>query len=509
MTTFSKSILLSVCCLIFTTNADLLSPANKFQLSGTILDSMRAVLRDTATVPFFGLPNSFDRPPWAHLATLRTGSQKLSAGINLTAMLDFRNNESRDNYFAALRLDYQSPYLDAAVAFDLHTGNMFAKKNLADSINDVVTEQLFTGYNHIEGSKPKDFNFLQGYLKFKYQTLSLLTGRYKLRLGPGYKGTLSLSGTGVAPFYYYLLQLNLGSLATMSCYLNGLDDDYLFPDTQNLTTTTRERFSAGQRIDVRLGRHVQLGIYEIVDFHGSRLLPRYANPLQIYYLGNVTGGAGGNDGSGESSSNIMGGGDLQVLFPNWRAYLDFLNDDITMFATDYAPNKFAFQLGGAWYPTGIIKEVGAEYTHVSFGVYTHHYPGLGRHVYMNEPRGWPWGPDQDWWHVRARAELFKNLTIYAEANYVVKGANRITDYHWDYDAATLRELDLKNTGNFVDYVNDPQILSFTLQAQWQAHKQVSIGAIYRPAISMSSYETIQFAKLYGILDIPGDFVFKL
>jgi hypothetical protein len=127
-----------------------------------------------------------------------------------------------------------------------------------------------------------------------------------------------------------------------------------------------------------------------------------------------------------------------------------------------------------------LREVGAEYTHVAWGVYTHWYPGLSRHVYWNEPRGWPWGNDQDLWHLRARATLPHHLRIYGELDWWIKGSGRLTDYQWDWTPAHIDSLDLDNKGDFNDYAKDAQLLSLQLQLEYQPLAYLKLAAIYRP-----------------------------
>lgn len=499
--------LIALCSVV---NAQLFSLVNRYQISFDVLDSIYSTIHDSTTDKFIALPNAYIAPPAHSFASLLIGEQRLSLNVRGLLFENLKNDSWQGNYFAAMHIEYQSPHLGGVIEYDLHSSNRFLKTTIADSMSDLDIEQVVTGYDHISGSGSKDFNFSQGYLKFDWKPLSVLIGKTKLRWGPGYKGTLGMSGTTFSPFYFYYLQLAMGRVINFSCFLNGFDDDFLFPDTLNTTDNLRERYGAGQRIDVRIGKHVQVGLYEFVDFHGSKYLSRFANPLQIYYFGNVSGGSQGNgDPEGEMNTNILGGFDLSVIYPHWRAYLDFLNDDITVFTDDYAPNKFAYQIGAIIYPSnaGWIKEVGIEYTHISYGVYTHRYPGLNRHVYFSDPRGWPWGNDQDLWNMHIRTSLPHNLMVYGEANLAVKGQGTMDEYHWDMSGPALAALDLKHTGNFVDYSNDPKIISFLLNPEWRPWKFGGMGLQYRP--SFGSVKSTHELRAYLTVDLPGDFVFPI
>ena len=191
---------------------------------------------------------------------------------------------------------------------------------------------------------------------------------------------------------------------------------------------------------------MQVGLYEFVKFHGDRLLARYANPLQVYYFANIAEA----DGEGQRASNIFGGMDINVLLPDSRLYFDILNDDITVFDDNGSPNKFGIQVGAVYYPDGIVEEVGFEYTHVSWGTYTHHYPGRGN--------------DQDLWHARARFSLPYQTALETELNWQIKGDGRLDEYHWDWPQTKIDSLDLDNIGDFNDYGEDAHLVAHSVTA---------------------------------------------
>ena len=175
-------------------------------------------------------------------------------------------------------------------------------------------------------------------------------GNEKLRWGPGYKGTLGWSGTGPAPMMYYHITANLGRVARLQSFLAGFGDEEAMYRAELDSAWARDtlptgvsysnipaRYGAGQRIDVALGKHVQLGVYEFVDFFGSADLTRYANPLQVYYTGAHTDAA--------NAGNLLGGIDCNVLLGPVRVYGEFINDDITVFGDLGNPNRWAW-MGG-------------------------------------------------------------------------------------------------------------------------------------------------------------------
>jgi hypothetical protein len=190
---------------------------------------------------------------------------------------------------------------------------------------------------------------VEGYLTIGGRVFAVTVGKEKLRWGPGYKGTLGLSGAGPAPMLYYHISANLGRVLRLQSFLAGFDDessyqsevDSVWP-TERLpsgkrVSTIPARYGAGQRIDAAFGRHVQVGVYELVDFFGSSDLTRFANPFQIYYIGNQS--------SGTNAANLLAGVDCNVLVGPARLYAEFLDDDVTVFEDAGNPNKYAWMAG--------------------------------------------------------------------------------------------------------------------------------------------------------------------
>lgn len=475
---------------------NIFSPVNKYQLATPLLDSMRARSLDTGFVPFFGLPNDFASLPRTPALMATVGKQKVGGNIFVMPVIDGRSSQSMYNYYLGCDIAYESPHVMGAITYDVHSTKQCVPQSIADTLSDIKTEQVNTGYNHIDGTNAKDFNFPAGYLKLAYNPLSLLVGKYKLRWGPGYKGNLGLSGTTFAPFYFYYLQLSMGSLLTASCFLNGLDDDFLF------SSAGIPRYSAGQRLDIRLGKHWQIGIYELVDFSGVNLLARYANPLQIYYFANVSGGNSVSDPGGERASNVLGGGDISFNCNRLRVYGAVLNDDLTMFDANGSPNKFGAQGGVVYYLDGHVREIGAEYTHVSWGTYTHRNPGFGRHTYFGESRGFPYGNDIDLWNIRARGTIVPTLDWKTELNVWVKGDGTLELYHWDlYDLnGTPAPGHGDNQGGGVDYVHDQKMVQLNLSVTYNPYAWLSIGGTYEP--SFTKTETVHYAQVFARASIP-------
>jgi hypothetical protein len=224
------------------------------------------------------------------------------------------------------------------------------------------------------------------------------------------------------------------------------------------------RYGAGQRVDVRLGEHVQLGLYELADFFGAGDLNRFANPLQFYYAG--------NNASGTNHANLLGGFDVNVTFAPWRFYGEILDDDITLFEHVGNPDKYAFQLGAQYFPKGKITQAGIEYTHVTRYTYGH-YTALNRHTLWDEPLGWPWGNEMESFAAHAVMTVSPTLRAKTEACLWFKGWGRLTD-DWYADGSPA----LDHAPYWPQYGND--IVSFSVSADWRPRNWLSLDCSYRP-----------------------------
>ena len=415
------------------------------------------------------------------------------------AAYENHNNHDAGYMFGQGELNFQSPLLDVHVTPGAYLVKTPSGNGLTDSLRDMSVQRPFTGYWHIDGIDDNlrfDMDMYEGYIQFHRKYFQISMGKKKLRWGPGYKGTLGWSGTTKTPFYWYHLELKIPSRFQFSAFLAGLDDEALYfssDERSNKTEGLTPRYAAGQRLDVRINKHIQFGLYEFVDFYGTNELNRYGNPFHLYYLG--------NQDSKTNKANIMGGGDINVLARNMRWYFDFLNDDITVFDDNGSPNKFAMQLGWEKYlKKSIVSVIGFEYTHVSWYTYGHYAPGLGRHEFWGEPLGWPWGNDQDLIHARVEIKPIETLRIMVELNYHVKGDGLMTDYHWDeQDSGTMADMD--NIGGFNDYRKDRKFLSGLIHGEWSILPFLDLDILYRPVFGADKGQDIH---AYLVCAVPGN-----
>lgn len=487
----SKVALLGICS-CFAVSATIFTQNNHFELSYDYLAKVAQAVNDTSSGYFFSAPGLFDSDDNSESRlTLRHEDQSISISPQFSIFSEAADDKS-DLFFSFHAGGvYRSPFLKAFLDIHAYT----TQNSSTGSFKDFGYERFIRTDEHvpIEGFMDFRVNLPEAYLETSYKNITLQTGKRKLRWGPGYKGTLGLSGTSYSPFFFYHLQLKFGELMHLSSFLCTYDDPYYYKNEISIDTVFKvkntnrgltslpSRYGAGQRLNVRLGKHVQLGIYELVSFYGVEDLTHFANPLQIYYLG--------NQASGTNGANLLGGMDFNVVVGKFRVYGEFLNDDITMFDDKGNPDKFALQLGTAYYPNSFISATGLEYTHVSPYVYGHSRV-LSRHAIWGESLGWPYGNDQDVVTGYCLFNIRPDLKARAELSYWLKGKGTIES---DWTADGKPDLDI------APYFpqNPRRIFTAYLSMEYHPKNWLSGSIVYRPALEEGKIDN-GFQGMLGI-----------
>jgi hypothetical protein len=466
----------------------LFSPVNRFGLSYGYSDSLRAAVIQAQT-RFLSRPSDwrFARRPGN--LVFDDSSWRAAASANAVAGGIVLDEDAIS--FGAVNglLTLASAHLDAAVDLGVFT----ADRLVAGFPLENDYERFMAGTERpIAGAIDFRFGVREAYLTAKVKNLDVSVGKMKLRWGPGYKGTLGLSGTAYAPFYFYNINFGLGHVVKVSSFLAGYDDEDRFAgeirpsdslivkaNGRNISTLPA-RYGAGQRVDVRLGKHFQFGLYELADFFGAGDLTRFANPLQFYYTV--------NSASGTNNANLLAGFDCNAVFAPWRFYGEILNDDVTMFEHAGNPDKYAFQVGAQYFPHGNIVHTGIEYTHVTRYTYGH-YTALNRHTLWDEPLGWPWGNYLESFAGHAVFRLSNKVRSKIEACLWLKGDGKLTD---DWYSDGRPDLDR------APFWPRPrtEAVSLAVNADYTPNKWLSVDLTCRPVWDETGDASIAF---YGYL----------
>jgi hypothetical protein len=493
-------LILSLLCFSSTgdQNSFIFSRFNRFNLSTDALLFARSSLEDSTLSPWFSyllLPVE-ERGAFQFIAS----GQRVGVDIGAVAGMEYLESSNR---FGALsgKVFYRSKFLDAYIITDVYS----TERRINPETQDIQFERFIKENAHEPITGMFDFrvNLPVAFLEAKLKYLTLSIGKQKLRWGPGYKGTLGLSGTAYSPFYYYNLNLQFADFFHAGAFLCGYDDESIYSselelkDTLKIKSTGRQiktgfpRYGAGQRLDVRIGKHLQIGIYELVDFFGANELTRFANPLQIYYLS--------NESSGTNNANLLGGMDINLILGRFRIYGDFLNDDITVFEHTGNPNKYAYQAGAVYYGRGMLVESGVEYTHVSRYVYSHS-KILSRHGHWGESMGWPWGNDMDLFHSRAVFAFPRNVYGKVELNYWIRGKGGIED-DWYADGKP----DLDHAPYWPQFAD--RRVTGIVGVEYKPLPWINTALFYEPVWKKGGFENgINF---YLEVSVPGRFEYRV
>jgi hypothetical protein len=426
-----KSIGLALLLFLTAAYSSVNSRINKYELSYTTFDT----LTDTNDhgAPFYSYPSNFEKIPRANFFTAYLNDHTLL--VNIHSIVSEATSFKDNSIFGSLgaTIDYSWNFLQAYIDFTTYTTG----KELSSVIPEIQFERFILGTEvPITGVFDFRSNLSEAWLKAAYKGFSLKIGKDKLRWGPGYKGTLALSGTTYSSFYLYHIKQSIGRAIQVSSFLCSYDDEANYrkelkptgtitiPSAKTTLLDFPPRYGAGQRLDLRIKNFLQIAVYELVDFFGSSDLGRFANPLQVYYLA--------NNASGTNYSNLLAGIDCNIIYKSLRFYGEFLNDDITVMEHAGNPNKYAFQIGCQYTFNKAIQSAGMEYTHVSPYTYGH-YTVLSRHALWNQSLGWPWGNDQDVFNAHANFSIIKDkLSSKLECTYWIFGKGTIkSDWYAD------------------------------------------------------------------------------
>jgi hypothetical protein len=473
--------------------AAVFSPVNRYQLSCEYYTAINEQTFEDSCIIWYSLPNETNIGVEDRFLQFRYNDDTLVFNASGVAGIETHNTDAIGHGIARFKADLLGKYLDAHV--DLY---VFPVVEIAhEPFSEVEYERFISRHNeHISGFMEFGVNAYESYLKAKIRAVEIRIGKQKIRWGPGYKATLGLSGTSYAPFYFHNTTVSFGSLFKFHCFLNAYDDEWYFyreashGSTNKIAHTLRDsvtddfpRFGAGQRIDLRINRHIQFGMYELCNFFHPANLVRYANPFQLYYLGQ-------NDGPGKT--NLLAGCDINVIIDPVRIYAELLNDDVTVFEDAGNPNKYGYQCGMVLYGKQHIVQAGIEYTHIKKYVYSNYEP-LTRHTYFGQSLGWPWGNDQDVFTVHSIARIRDDLNARAELSFWLKGDGVMTG-SWRGDGSP----DMDHVPYWPE--NATRSITGVFGATYRPRPWLRLDFFYRPAWSGISFSHSIFAFVSA--DLP-------
>lgn len=284
-----------------------------------------------------------------------------------------------------------------------------------------------------EGDPTYDFLASTAVVGYRDRFVEVRAGRDRNRMGVARGSTLF--SNYAADYDHVRVQLDVGPVSGEAVYARFLD----VPESFAPGLVTEQRYGVYHRASGRLGGGVEASVFEAVIF-GDRdddnrngFEPAYLVPFGLYRVVERELG---------SPDNVMIGGDLAWRFADgYRVYGQGVLDELVAetFSEDAWTNKWAFVLGLELADPGIPglgrlrdTDLRVEYARVRPYLYSHR-DSLTGAVHYGDVLGHPAGPNASDLNVEARHRPFRDLELWADVSYTVRGRNT-PDLNYGADA---------------------------------------------------------------------------
>jgi hypothetical protein len=317
----------------------------------------------------------------------RDGAIALEGDLALTPYLEQQAFSDQTEAFIGLAPEFRA-HLGERFTYDLRYQLLFGPEhgNRADDMKPSRREKSFNGLTSL---------FERSYVIGVWDPVELFFGRDHVDWGPSAGGNLITPGES-----YSIDQLG-GRLRWRALRL-----DFFYGQLW----TDPERYMAGHRLDVALGRTV-LGLSETVVYGGRGVDWMYLMPVAWYYANQFN--------ERTNSDNVIWSLDAKTsVLRRLTLYGSLLVDDFQFERDGNYPDKLAFDAGARWVsamPWGL--EMRAQYRWTDIYTYSHeeslsaYVSGAGEIDHGDVLLGAGPGPDGDAWFVDA--------ALYPRANWRV------------------------------------------------------------------------------------------
>ncbi|MBN2365499.1 MAG: hypothetical protein EH225_05875 [Calditrichaeota bacterium] len=276
-----------------------------------------------------------------------------------------------------------------------------------------------SGWPYLTTRENGDFEFDENIatITFHHKYFYLLFGREYNQWGTGHHGNLLLSTN--APVYdqfKLIIRYWRFKFTHLTAFLQ-----YISPAGRISMKSEPhiDQYWSGNRLELNLGKGIQLGLSEAVVYGDRSLQPGYLNPLSFFkslehYYGDRDNGILGVDMEWRIRNGIK-------LFGEW-----FIDDiTTTKLGTDWYGNKFGWQTGIFWVNPFSVRDTDlmAEYTRIKPYVYTHSYRDYNKYKHYDTVLGHFIGPNSDDIFIRLRRRFSKFLNLSLEYEKYRHGSN--------------------------------------------------------------------------------------
>ena len=331
----------------------------------------------------------------------------------------------------------------------------------------------------------QNFDFVDGYVRYEAQPVSIQVGRERLLWGTGYDQQLVLSDNPrVFDFIRADAQYRSLKYTFLHAWLLGKRSSLTFTlpsDTSAVFVepVVADKYIAAHRLEFSFSSVVDVGFQEMVVYSNRSPDLAYLNPLTVIESAQRSRG---------ERDNVMWAFDVQTRFLRGVQFTgSLLFDDLhfAQFFDDFWYNRYGYQAGVFVTDPLFLENLSlvAEYTRIEPYVFSHNRARENDYGSLGAILGPRIGPNADSWYVRADYSPQWNLRFSASVQFTRMGENEVDSTghlirnvggdilqpHRDSDPATRTFLD----GILV------RTQSVHVRASWEVLQQVWVEGEYR------------------------------
>ncbi len=262
-----------------------------------------------------------------------------------------------------------------------------------------------------------DFDENVAYLSLNYKYFYLLYGREYNQWGVGHLSNLLLSTNAQL---YDQLKLVVRYWRFKFTHLTAFIQYISANARKNIKSQPHiDVYWAGNRLELDLGKGLQMGFSEAIVYGNRSLQPGYLNPmsffksLEHYY--------------GDRDNGLLSLDFELRLKPGFKIFGEWLIDDISTgkIGSDFYGNKFAWQGGFLWVNPLRIPDVDllVEYVRIKPYVYSQSFQDYNKYKHYDTILGHFIGPNSDDFYLRLRKRFSKFFTVSGEIEKYRHGSN--------------------------------------------------------------------------------------
>jgi hypothetical protein len=301
--------------------------------------------------------------------------------------------------------------------FDLTDNHLKDERWRGQKIPFEVWEE--SGWPYLTRRNSGDFDFDENvsYLTFNYKYFFLSYGREFNQWGVGHAGNPMLSSNAQL---YDQIKLVVRYWRFKFTHLTAFLQ-YISPEARISMKSQPhiDQYWAGNRLEIDLGKGIQLGLSEGVVYGDRSLQLGYLNPLSFfksiehYY--------------GDRDNGVLGLDAEWRIMPGMKIFGEWFIDDITTtkLGSDWFGNKFAWQIGSFLVNPFSIHNIDflIEYIRIKPYVYSHSFQDYNKYKHYDTILGHFIGPNSDDLFMRFRKRFSKFLQIGLEYQVYRHGSN--------------------------------------------------------------------------------------